>query len=104
MPMAEEAGIHVHRLLHCHVMYALPISSLSCIYMYFSPPLPGHHQLEIAQLSIKVRELTGELEIRAEETQATREELEASLKEEMELIRKRWTEEVDELNEQLKQK
>lgn len=42
-------------------------SSLLCL-KFVAPPLspPGHHQLEMAQLTIRVRELTEQLEVRGD--------------------------------------
>ncbi len=65
--------------------------------------IPGHHQLESAQLSIKLRELTSELEARAGEAEASSKELESSHQEELEMVKSQWSREVEDLNRQLKQ-
>ena len=47
-------------------------SSLLCLKLVTLPsplpplPFPGHHQLEMAQLTIRVRELTEQLEVRGD--------------------------------------
>ena len=56
----------------------------------------GHHQLECAQLSIRVRELTELLEARGCE-------LETAHEEEVEGVREKWREEVTALNKEMKQ-
>ncbi len=63
----------------------------------------GHHQLESAQLSIKLRELTSELEARAGEAEASSKELESCHQEELEVVKSQWSREVEDLNRQLKQ-
>ncbi len=73
----------------------------------------GTHQLELAQYSIRVRELNEELETKKMELESNREELEcksaefanagSSYESEMESVRADWDNEVTGLNKKLQQ-
>lgn len=68
-------------------------------YSYISPFSVGNHQLEVAQFSIRVRELTDKLEAKASEMENASQSYEA----EVEVVRTDWSKEKQAMTKQLQQ-